>query len=70
MVMYDFHVEVVGTLKIALFQECAHRFPVPLYGNEGQKQDKFILTSQPEQLKCIVTLTGDSITHSVSYCKI
>ncbi|KOB65402.1 Uncharacterized protein OBRU01_22775 [Operophtera brumata] len=44
--------------------ECAHRFPVPLYGNEGQKQDKFILTSQPEQLKCIVTLTGDSITHS------
>ncbi|GBP24488.1 Protein rogdi [Eumeta japonica] len=44
--------------------ECAHRFPVPLYGNEGQKQDKFILTSQPEQLKCIVTLTGDSITHA------
>ncbi|XP_030032713.1 protein rogdi isoform X1 [Manduca sexta] len=45
-------------------QECAHRFPVPLYGNEGQKQDKFILTSTPEQLKCIVTLTGDSITHA------
>lgn len=39
---------------------------MPLYGNEGQKQDKFILTSQPEQLKCIVTLTGDSITHAVS----
>lgn len=38
---------------------------MPLYGNEGQKQDKFILTSQPEQLKCIVTLTGDSITHAV-----
>lgn len=40
-----------------------------MYGNEGQKQDKFILTSQPEQLKCIVTLTGDSITHAVSIAK-
>lgn len=25
-----------------------------------------MLSSQPEQLKCIVTLTGDSITHAVS----
>lgn len=54
------------SLYALVIQECAHRFPVPLYGNEGQKQDKFILTSQPEQLKCIVTLTGDSITHAVS----
>lgn len=42
--------------------ECAHRFPVPLYGNEGKKQDKFILNQ--DQLKCVVTLTGDSITHA------
>ncbi|KAG5677101.1 hypothetical protein PVAND_006884 [Polypedilum vanderplanki] len=42
--------------------ECAHRFPVPLHGNEGKKVDKFILTSAPEQLKVVVTLTGDSIT--------
>lgn len=45
--------------------ECAHRFPVPLYGNEGKKVDKFVLTSPPEQLKVVVTLTGDAITHSV-----
>lgn len=49
----------------AILVECAHRFPVPLYGNEGKKQDKFILTAAPEQLKCVVTLTGDSITHAV-----
>ncbi|KAI8435184.1 hypothetical protein MSG28_003541 [Choristoneura fumiferana] len=54
-ILHQLHSVLVG---------CAHRFPVPLYGNEGQKQDKFILTSQPEQLKCIVTLTGDSITHA------
>lgn len=53
-------------MYVSFPQECAHKFPVPLYGNEGQKQDKFILTSQPEQLKCIVTLTGDSISHAVS----
>lgn len=47
--------------------ECAHRFPVPLYGNEGKKVDKFVLTSAPEQLKVVVTLTGDAITHSVSF---
>lgn len=28
--------------------------------------DKFVLTSAPEQLKVVVTLTGDSITHAVS----
>jgi len=48
------------------FQECVRRFPVPLCGNDGpQKQDKFVLTAPPEQLKCVVTLTGDSITHAV-----
>lgn len=45
-------------------QECAHRFPVPLYGNEGRKIDKFSLILPQEGLKCIVTLTGDSITHA------
>lgn len=48
------------------FQECVRRFPVPLRGNGGpQKQEKFVLTAPPEQLKCVVTLTGDSITHAV-----
>jgi len=47
-------------------QECVRRFPVPLCGNDGPyKQDKFVLTAPPEQLKCVVTLTGDSITHAV-----
>lgn len=60
------HEEVHAVLKQlhAILVECAHRFPVPLYGNEGKKQDKFVLTAPPEQLKCVVTLTGDSITHA------
>lgn len=49
-----------------MLQECAHRFPVPLYGNENQKNEKFILTSAPENLKCMLSLTGDSITHAVN----
>lgn len=49
-----------------LHKECAHRFPVPLYGNDGRKQDKFILTVPQDHLKCVVTLTGDSISHAVS----
>jgi hypothetical protein len=39
---------------------------VPLHGNDGKKVDKFVLTSAPEQLKVVVTLTGDSITSAVS----
>ncbi|XP_053674766.1 protein rogdi [Anopheles nili] len=60
------HEEVHSVLKQlhVILVECAHRFPVPLYGNEGKKQDKFVLTTAPEQLKCIVTLTGDSITYA------
>lgn len=49
------------------FQECAHRFPVQLYGRDNSnKQDKFQLTVPPDQLKCSAVLTGDSITHAVS----
>lgn len=60
--------EVLIVLKQlhSILVECAHRFPVPLHGNEGKKTDKFVLTSAPEQLKVVVTLTGDSITHAVS----
>lgn len=47
-------------------KECAHRFPVPLYGNDGGKQDKFILTIPQDQLTCVVTLTGDSISQAVT----
>ncbi|XP_037907306.1 protein rogdi isoform X2 [Hermetia illucens] len=44
--------------------ECAHRFPVPLYENEGKKQEKFVLTAPQDQLRCAMTLTGDSITQA------
>ncbi|XP_044731762.1 protein rogdi [Chrysoperla carnea] len=48
-----------------ILTECEHRFPVSLYGNDNlRKPDKFILTLPSEQLKCVVTLTGDSITHA------
>lgn len=58
------HEEVHAILKQlhTILVECAHRFPVPLYGNDGKKQDKFVLNQ--DQLKCVVTLTGDSITHA------
>jgi len=45
--------------------ECARRFPVALYGHDNSsKQDKFVLSIPADQLKCVVTLTGDSITHA------
>lgn len=62
---FTIYLTVICAFVFAL-QECAHRFPVPLYGNDGRKQDKFILTVPQDQLKCVVTLTGDSISHAVS----
>ena len=38
---------------------------MPLYDNEGKKTEKFVLTAPQDQLKCAVTLTGDSITQAV-----
>uniref|UniRef100_A0A1B0CKA7 Protein rogdi n=2 Tax=Lutzomyia longipalpis TaxID=7200 RepID=A0A1B0CKA7_LUTLO len=60
------HEEVHAVLKQlhTILVECARRFPVPLYDNEGKKQDKFVLTVPQDQLKCVVTLTGDAITHA------
>ncbi|KAJ9591715.1 hypothetical protein L9F63_001743, partial [Diploptera punctata] len=55
---------VLGQLHTILL-EVFRRFPVPLCGNDSPlKQDKFVLTVPPEQLKCIVTLTGDCISHA------
>ncbi|KAL5293012.1 ROGDI family protein [Megaselia abdita] len=48
----------------AILIECARRFPVPLYDNEGKKTEKFVLTAPQDQMKCAVTLTGDSITQA------
>nr|AEE61495.1 unknown [Dendroctonus ponderosae] len=54
----------VGAAEMGL-QECARRFPVQLYGHDNSsKQDKFVLSIPADQLKCVVTLTGDSITHA------
>lgn len=66
------YIILIYVLKISITillcnKECAHRFPVPLYGNEGRKIDKFSLAVPQDSLKCNVTLTGDSITHAVSY---
>ncbi|XP_019878826.1 protein rogdi [Aethina tumida] len=45
--------------------ECVKKFPVQLYGHDNSlKKDKFVLSVTPESLKCVVTLTGDSITHA------
>ncbi|XP_030759178.1 protein rogdi [Sitophilus oryzae] len=45
--------------------ECARRFPVALYGHDNSsKQEKFVLSVPVDQLKCVVTLTGDSISHA------
>ncbi|XP_013107189.2 protein rogdi [Stomoxys calcitrans] len=47
-----------------ILMECARRFPVPLYDNEGKRTEKFHLVAAQDQLKCTVTLTGDSITQA------
>ncbi|XP_055845944.1 protein rogdi isoform X1 [Episyrphus balteatus] len=54
---------ILKQLRMILI-ECAHRFPVPLYENEGKKTEKFVLMAPHDQLKCSVTLTGDSITQA------
>lgn len=38
-----------------------------MYGNDGGKQDKFVLTAPQDQLKCVVTLTGDHISQAVIF---
>jgi len=60
------HADLKKVHKICM--ECAHRFPVALYTNESKiKQEKFVLSVAPDQLKCIVTLTGDSLTADVNF---
>ncbi|CAH0391003.1 unnamed protein product [Bemisia tabaci] len=45
--------------------ECVRRFPLPLCGNDSPlKQEKFILVAPPDQLKSVVSLSGDSISHA------
>lgn len=49
-----------------ILMECSRRFPMPQHEGDGsgKKVDKFVLTVPQDQLKCVVTLTGDAITHA------
>lgn len=39
-----------------------------LFGNDQQcKVDRFVFSSPHDQVKCVVVLTGDSITNAVSF---
>jgi hypothetical protein len=54
---------VLGQLKAAI-KECANKFPVPVGEHNADRphlSDKFVLTNT-DQLKVVVTLTGDSIS--------
>lgn len=52
---------------IYFVKECAQRFPLALFGNDQQnKTDRFVFAAPHEQVKCVVVLTGDSITNAVS----
>ncbi|XP_065221320.1 protein rogdi isoform X1 [Planococcus citri] len=57
---------VLNQLHIILV-ECVRRFPLPLYGNDSAnsfKQEKYVLTSPPDQLKTVISVNGDSIAHA------
>ncbi|XP_076042551.1 rogdi atypical leucine zipper isoform X2 [Oratosquilla oratoria] len=52
-----------------VLQECCSHFPVPLCGNDSPvKQEKFIMStaahSTHDQVKCVVTITGDTISQA------
>ncbi|KAL1140990.1 hypothetical protein AAG570_000916 [Ranatra chinensis] len=61
------HKEVHAVLNQlnSILVECVRRFPMPFSSNEGPyKQEKFVLSGAPDQLKCVVSLSGDCISHA------
>ncbi|XP_054273987.1 protein rogdi [Macrosteles quadrilineatus] len=45
--------------------ECARRFPLNLCGSENvHKEEKYFMSVPPDQLKCVVSLAGDTITQA------
>jgi len=63
--------EVHNSLKelTAILSDCISKFPMALCGLEkGAEVEKFVLntpsTTPPEQVKVVVTLTGDCISHA------
>lgn len=58
---------VVYIIRFIFFKECARRFPLNLCGNENiHKEEKYVMSIPPDQLKCVVSLAGDTITQAVS----
>nr|CAG4650362.1 EOG090X0AKT [Sida crystallina] len=58
--------KVFGQLK-EILEAAARRYPVEIWENESQiRQEKYIMSTSTQtsqdQLKCILTITGDSIT--------
>ncbi|CAG0896775.1 unnamed protein product [Cyprideis torosa] len=65
----DFHAEACLRELDRITKKCEERFPVLLKtGERPPKEEKFILSSQQstsvDQLKCIVTVQGDAVTHA------
>uniref|UniRef100_T1HP31 Uncharacterized protein n=1 Tax=Rhodnius prolixus TaxID=13249 RepID=T1HP31_RHOPR len=62
------HKEVHAVLNqlSAILVECSRKFPFVFNTDAPQKHEKFVLTSGLDQLKCVVSLTGDCISHAVS----
>ncbi|KAK3873633.1 hypothetical protein Pmani_024383 [Petrolisthes manimaculis] len=59
----------VFTQVMQVLKECCVHFPVPLCGSDTPiKQEKFIMStaahSTQDQVKCVVTITGDAITQA------
>lgn len=51
---------------ICNFKDCSRLFPITTLGNNGAKRtEKYLLTGAQDQIKCNLTLTGDSITQAV-----
>lgn len=64
---YSFCLVVYIIRYICFFKECARRFPLNLCGSENiHKEEKYVMSIPPDQLKCVVSLAGDTITQAVS----
>uniref|UniRef100_A0A1B6DE36 Protein rogdi n=1 Tax=Clastoptera arizonana TaxID=38151 RepID=A0A1B6DE36_9HEMI len=46
----------------SILSECVRRFPLAMCGNDVSRVSLFVLTSPSDQMKCVVSLAGDSIT--------
>ncbi|CAB0036866.1 unnamed protein product [Trichogramma brassicae] len=61
------HEEVHSSLSQLrnILMECAQRFPLTLFGNDQpNKTDRFVFAAPHDSIKCVLVLTGDSITNA------